>query len=168
MVHGPAVSESSGSLLEIQNPMPYPSMLNQTLQFIPLIYLLLRENSTWGACGKLAHLFSQRHGISSHLGTNRVHGTFFELLCWNEYSYRLEAGVLENLFSVLKEVKPLLLYSVEHGIAMEPMKGKRASSGVDLGYTDLFCIPEVHQCSSHFVTVFLGTLCCSIKKIEVP
>ena len=57
---------------------------------------------------------------------------------------------------------------MEHGIAMEPMKGKWASSGIDLGYTELFCIPEVHQCSSHFVTVFLGTLWCSIKKIEAP
>ena len=53
---------------------------------------------------------------------------------------------------------------MEHGIAMEPMKGKWASSRVDLGYTELFCIPEVHQCSSSFVTVFLGTLWCSIKK----
>ena len=75
-------------------------------------------------------------------------------------------GVSENLCSFLKGVKPLVLYSVKHGIAMEPMKGKRASSRVDLGYTELFCIPEVHQCSSRFVTVFLGTLSCSIKKIE--
>ena len=51
---------------------------------------------------------------------------------------------------------------------MEPMKGKRASSRVDLGYTELFCIPNVHQCSFRFVTVFLGTLWCSIKKIEAP
>ena len=51
---------------------------------------------------------------------------------------------------------------------MEPMKGKWASSRFDLEYTNLFCIPEVHQCSSHFVTVFLVTLCCSIKKIEAP
>ena len=57
---------------------------------------------------------------------------------------------------------------MEHGIAMEPMKGKWASSQVDLGYTEIFCIPDVHQCSSHFVTVFLGTLWCSIKKIEAP
>ena len=64
----------------------------------------------------------------------------------------------ENLCSFLKEVKPLILYSVEHGIAMEPMKGKWASSPVDLGYTELFCIPGVHQCSSRIVTVFLGTL----------
>ena len=51
---------------------------------------------------------------------------------------------------------------------MEPMKGKWASSRVDLGYTELFCIHEVHQCSSRFVTVFLGTLRCSIKNIEAP
>ena len=57
---------------------------------------------------------------------------------------------------------------MEDGIAMEPMKGKWASSRVDLGYTEVFCIPEVHQCSSRFVTVFLGTLWCSIKKIEAP
>ena len=36
---------------------------------VPLTYLLLTENATWGACGKLAHLFSQRQGISSHLET---------------------------------------------------------------------------------------------------
>ena len=51
---------------------------------------------------------------------------------------------------------------------MEPMKGKWASSRVDLWYTELFCIPEVHQCSSRFVTVFLASLWCSIKKIESP
>ena len=48
-----------------------------------------------------------------------------------------------NLCNFLKKVKPLVLYDVEHGIAMEPMKGKWASSQVDLGYTELFCIPEV-------------------------
>ena len=51
---------------------------------------------------------------------------------------------------------------------MVPMKGNWASSRVDLGYTELFCIPEAHQCSSCFVTVFLGTLCCSNKKIDAP
>ena len=48
------------------------------------------------------------------------------------------------------------------------MRGKWASSCVDFGYTELFCIPEVPQCSSRFVTVFQGTLWCSIKKIEAP
>ena len=51
---------------------------------------------------------------------------------------------------------------------MEPMKGKWASSRVDLGYTELFCIPEVKQCSSRLVRVVLGTLWCSIKHIETP
>ena len=31
-------------------------------------------------------------------------------------------GVSGNLCSFLKEVKKLVLYAVEHGIAMEPMK----------------------------------------------
>ena len=52
-------------------------------------------------------------------------------------------AVSENLYSFLKEVKPLVQYDLEQGIVMEPMKGKWASSRVDLGYTDLFCIPEV-------------------------
>ena len=36
---------------------------------VPLTYLLLRENSTWGAGGKLAQIFNQTQGISSHFGT---------------------------------------------------------------------------------------------------
>ena len=51
---------------------------------------------------------------------------------------------------------------------MEPMKLKWVSSRVDLGCTELFFIPEVHQYSSRLVTVFLMTLWCSIKKIEAP
>ena len=74
----------------------------------------------------------------------------------------------ENLCSFLKEVKPLVLYSAKHGIAMETLNVKCSSSRVHLGYTELFCIPEVHQCSSRFVTLFLGTLWCSIKKTEAP
>ena len=76
------------------------------------------------------------------------------------------AGVSENLGSFLKEVMLLVLYSVEHGVAMEPMKGKWDSSRIDLWYIELFCFTELHQCSSRFVPVFLGTLWCSIKKIE--
>ena len=40
-------------------------------------------------------------------------------------------------------MKPLVLYAVEHGIAKEQMRGKWASSCVEFGYTDLFCIPEL-------------------------
>ena len=56
------------------------------------------------------------------------------------------------------EVKPLVLYDVEHEIAMESKKGKWASSRVDLGYTELFCIPEVTSVFLSSVTVVLGTL----------
>ena len=36
---------------------------------VPLTYLFLRENSPWGAGGKLAQIFNQKQGISSHLRT---------------------------------------------------------------------------------------------------
>ena len=40
-------------------------------------------------------------------------------------------------------VKPLVLYAVEHRIAMAQMRGKWASFCVHFGYTDLFWIPEM-------------------------
>ena len=36
---------------------------------VPLTYIFLRENSSLGACGKLAYLFSRRQGISTHIQT---------------------------------------------------------------------------------------------------
>ena len=54
-----------------------------------------------------------------------------------------------NLCNFPKEVKTLVLYDVEHGIALEPMKGKWASSRVRLVYTELFCIPEL---TSEFIS----------------
>ena len=48
-----------------------------------------------------------------------------------------------NLSSFLKEVKPLVLYDEDPGMAMETMQGKLASSQFDLGHTDGFCVPEV-------------------------
>ena len=39
---------------------------------------------------------------------------------------------------------------------MKPMKGKLASSGVDLGYTELFCIPEVTAVFFSFCDSVLG------------
>ena len=35
------------------------------------------------------------------------------------------------------------MYAVEQGISMEQMRRKWASSCVDFGYTELFCIPEL-------------------------
>ena len=52
-------------------------------------------------------------------------------------------GVSGNLCLFLKEVKPFVLYAVEQGIATEQMRGKWASSRVDFGYTEIFCIPEL-------------------------
>ena len=57
--------------------------------------------------------------------------------------------VSQGIYRFLKEVKPLVLYAVEHGIAMEKMRGKWASSRVDLVYTELFCIPEL---TSEFIS----------------
>ena len=52
-------------------------------------------------------------------------------------------GVSGNLWIVVKDVKPLAIYDVECEIAMDSKKGKCPSSLDDLGYTNLFCIPEV-------------------------
>ena len=61
----------------------------------------------------------------------------------NWCSSRLETGVSGNLWSCLKEVKQLVMYDVEGGLALEPMQGNGASSPVDLRYTKLFPIPAV-------------------------
>ena len=70
-------------------------------------------------------------------------GSFILLLYWNWCSYRFEMGVSGNLWIVVKDIKPLVVYDVECEMAMDSMKGKCASSWVDLGYTNLFCISEV-------------------------
>ena len=67
--------------------------------------------------------------------------------CAETCSSRLETVVSGNLWSCRKEIKPLVVYDVEHGIALEPMLGNRASSRVDLGYTGLFRIPVVTSVS---------------------
>ena len=62
--------------------------------------------------------------------------------CCTDINIHIDLRRVSQGISVVsfKEVKPLVLYAVEHGIAMEKMKGKLASSQVDLGYTELFCI----------------------------
>ena len=70
-------------------------------------------------------------------------GSFILLLNWNWCSHRVEMGLSGNLWIVVKDVKPLVVYDVECETAMDSMKGKCASSWVDLGYTNLFCILEV-------------------------
>ena len=76
--------------------------------------------------------------------------------CFTETNIHIDLRLVSQLISsFLKEVNPLVLYDVEHGIALEPMKGKWASSHADLGYIQLFCIPEVtavflSSCDSFF------------------
>ena len=72
-----------------------------------------------------------------------VPGSFILLLYWNWCSYRLEMGFSGNFWILVKDVKPLVVYDVECEMAMDSMKWKCASSWVDLGYTNLFCILEV-------------------------
>ena len=54
-----------------------------------------------------------------------------------------------------KESQPLV-YDGERGIALEPMKGNQASSRVDLGYSELFNIPEVTSVSVETCEGVLG------------
>ena len=90
----------------------------------------------------MAYLFSRYR--ESALITRRygVPGSFILLLYWNWCSYRLEMGVSGNVWIVVKDVNPLVVYDVECEVAMDSMKAKCASSWFDLGYTNLFCIPE--------------------------
>ena len=41
-----------------------------------------------------------------------------------------------NLLRFLKGVKPLVPYDVDHGVVLEPMQGKLATSQLDFGYTE--------------------------------
>ena len=92
----------------------------------------------------MADLFIRRQGISSHLQTIwGARGFFILLLYWNWCSYRLEMGVSVHLWIVVKDVKTLVLYDAEWEMAMDSMKGKCASSWVDLVYSYLFCILQV-------------------------
>ena len=46
---------------------------------------------------------------------------------------------LGNLWSCIKEVKPLAMFHGEYGMALEPMQWNRASARVDLGNTEIIC-----------------------------
>ena len=133
---------------------------------IPLTYVLLREGSSWGACGKLAYLFSRREGIILIPRWYGVHGTLLKPLYWNWWSSILETGVSANLSSFLKGIKPLVLYDVDCGMFMKPMQGKLASSQFDLGTLNYFSFLMWHQYSFHLVTMLLGIVWSSIKQIE--
>ena len=48
-----------------------------------------------------------------------------------------------NLWKFLKEVNPLVMFSVKIGMSVELMQVNRISSQVDLGYTEHFCVAPV-------------------------
>ena len=49
--------------------------------------------------------------------------------------------------SGVAQMNPIVLYDGERGIALKPMQGNWSSFQVDLGYTELFHIPEVTSVS---------------------
>ena len=91
----------------------------------------------------LAYLLNRILGNTSLLKTIRGSWSFPRVPVLNWCSYRLETAVSGNLWSCPKEVKPLVLYDRERGMALKPMQGNRSSFQVDLGYTELFHIPVV-------------------------
>ena len=103
-------------------------------------------------------LISRRYGVP---------GFFILLLYWNWCSYRFEMGVSGNLWIVVKDVKRLVVYDVECEMAMDSMKGKCASSWVDLGYTNLISILEVTSVFSSCCDSVLGDSLSSIREIKV-
>ena len=77
-------------------------------------------------------------------------------------------GVSGNLWISLKDANPLVVYDVESGMATKPMQGKYASFGIDLGYTNLFCLPEVTSEFFSSCDSLVGDSLESIKQIEAP
>ena len=73
-----------------------------------------------------------------------------------------------NLWIVVKDVKPLVVYDVECEMAMDSMKGKCASTLVDLGFTNQFFIPEVTSVFFSCCDSVLGDSLQFHQEIEVP
>ena len=54
---------------------------------------------------------------------------------------------LRELLELPKGSQATVVYDVEHGMTLEPMKGKWASSPDDLGYTEIFLVLVVTSVS---------------------
>ena len=63
---------------------------------------------------------------------------------------------LRESLALPKEVKPVVVYDVERGIALETMQRNRVSSRVDFGYPEPFLIPAVTSMSFYIVEGVLG------------
>ena len=60
------------------------------------------------------------------------------------------------------------MYDVERRMAMEPIQGKWASSRIDLGYTELLCVPEVTSVFFSSCDCVLGDSLEFYQQIEAP
>ena len=66
---------------------------------------------------------------------------------------------LGTLWSSIKQIKAAYIVDGEHAIFVHAMQGNRASSRVDLGYTEIFPIPVVTSVSFYtFDKVFGDSL----------
>ena len=80
----------------------------------------------------------------------------------------LETGVLVNLWSFLKGVKPLVMYDLITEWLWSQCKGNCPHLNLIWGTPSYFAFLRWHRCPSRLVTVILGTLWGSVKQIEAP
>ena len=102
----------------------------------------------------MAQILIQRQGISSQLGTIWGAWSFPRVAVLILIFISTSVGCLRESLSIPQGSQSNCTVAVDHGIAMEQMRGKWASSCVDFGYTELFCIPELKSefiSSSHSV-----------------
>ena len=116
---------------------------------VPLTYLLLRENSTWGAGRNLAQIFNQRQGISSHLGTIWGAWSFPRVAVLILVSISTWDGCLRESLSIPQGNQATCTVCCGTRDSYGANDREWASSCVDFGYTDLFCIPEL---TSEFIS----------------
>ena len=133
---------------------------------VPLTYLLLREGSSWGACGKLAyHFIGRQESFSSwdDMGCTELSSSGYTEI---DEIDEIERGISINHWSFLKGVQPLVLMMWIVGCLRVKFCGNWPHLNLILVTTSYFAFPRWHQCSSRLVTVFVGTLWSSVKQIE--
>ena len=82
-------------------------------------------------------------------------------------SYRLETGVSGNIWSCLKEVKPLVMYDAEWGIALEPLQGNWAFFRVRASWGP-FHLRQKTQSSTHIPIAEGKVLLKCFWKVHLP
>ena len=114
---------------------------------VPLTYLFLREGSSWGACGKLAYLFSRSQVIILIPRWYGVQETFLKVLYWNWWSSIHEMVVSGNLSGSQKESSHLLCMMWIVGWLCSQCKGNWHQLNLILGTLSNFAFLGWHHCS---------------------